>query len=120
MANLGIYTGLTKSILKLSHPCRDYVITKVPHLSCNLSVSTERLNPVTQFHIYFSFFNKIFFRKFPSTLTIADATTSHLFEYLTISKRHPLQLINKFINFYRHYVYKCSIFHDYEGSKITQ
>ena len=55
-------------------------------------------------------FNNISCQKFTWDLTVADATTIHIFGYYTILKRQLIHPINTFINFYHHHGYKCSIF----------
>ena len=100
MSKLGIYNGLPKSILKLSHPFCACIFYKLPRLPRHPNVSTEHLYVVNRFHIYFSFFNKFSCQNNTSALTIVDATTSHLFAYPTRLNFLPLQHIKTFIRFY--------------------
>ena len=79
MAKLRIYNDITKTIPQLSYHFRTCVIYKPPQLPQNPTVYTEHLELWTCFHMEFSFFNNIFCRKFSSTLTITDATTSNYF-----------------------------------------
>ena len=110
MAKLLIYTGLSKYIPKLSHPCRSCIISKETRLPRHTNVSTENLDPGTRFHIEFSFLKKVSCQNITSALTIVDATTSHLFGYTTISKRTTIQHTMTFIQFYSHHGYNISIF----------
>ena len=86
------------------------MIFKGPHFPRHPSVSTEKLDPGTHFHLDSRFFNKVSCQNNTSALNIVDATTIHLFGYPTIWKRPPLQLINNFIQFSRQNLYKSSIF----------
>ena len=88
MAKIGIYTGLPKSIPKISHPYHAYIIDKGPYLPLYPKASTESLDPGTCFHLDFSFSNRVSCQNFTSALTIVDDTTTHLFGYTTRSK-HP-------------------------------
>ena len=110
MSKSGIYNGLPKYISKLHHTFHAYLISKAPHLLRHLNVSTAHLYLGTILHPDLRFFNKISCTKFKSSLTISDATISHLFGCPTISKCPPLQLIKTFIKFTHHHSYKCSIF----------
>ena len=103
MSKLGIYTGFFKSIPRLSHPCYACIIAKVICLPRHPIFSTEQLDLGTCFHLGFSFFNKAYFQKLTSALTIADATTSRLFGYTKILKRPKTQLTRTFIQFSRHH-----------------
>ena len=117
---LGIYTGLPKYIPKLSHLCCTCIIYKGPHLTCHNNVSTENLDSRTSFHMDSRFFNNVSCLLFTSYLNIVDATTSQNFIYPTISKRPTLQLINPFIHFSLHHVYKWSIFQVDEFGELSR
>ena len=84
------------------------------------NVATEYLDPGTHFYLDFRFFNKFYFQTFISVLTIVDATTSHLFDYPTISKCPPLQLINISIQFFRPHGYKISILRFDEVGELSR
>ena len=119
-AKLGIYTGITKSIPKISHPYRTCIIAKGPRLPCHPNVSKENLDPVTHFHIDSRCFNKASFQKLVSSLTIVDANTIQLFGYPTRSKHPPLQPIMTFIQLSFHHGYKRSIFRVDEGVELSR
>ena len=102
---LGIYTGIPKSIPKISLP---FLLLSYPAF------------PVTQFfhrttwagHLLpygLRFFNKISCKKLTSTLIVAASTTSYLFVNPKISNHPPLHLIKTFNFFNWHHGYKCSI-----------
>ena len=102
MAKLGICTGLSKSIPKISHHCCTFIIAKGPCLPHHPNVSTENLDPGPCFHLDFSFFKKFSFQNFTSALTIVNATTKHIFGYPARSKHPPIQIIKLLIQFSHH------------------
>ena len=63
------------------------------------------------------FFNKISCQKFTSAITVADATTIHIFGYSTISKSLPINLIKTFIKFSQHHEYK---FYNFRIGKVGE
>ena len=63
------------------------------------------------------FFNKISCQKFTSAITVADATTIHIFGYSTISKSLPINLIKNFIKFSQHHEYK---FYNFRIGKVGE
>ena len=63
-------------------------------------------------------FKKVSCQKITSSLTIVDATTSHLFGYPKISNRPPLQIIKNFIHFSLNHGLKRYTFQVYECGEL--